>query len=117
MNEPSEPLPIAAAPDATALLDPRTVLAAAADPVRFAILRELAGGAALSVNDLAARVGRTPDLMSKHLRVLRDARLVIAVSPAGEDGRKQFHQIPAPFRTRDAAGGTVLDFGAAMLRL
>jgi len=117
MSESSAPNPIAAAPDATALLDARKVIATAADAARFAILRELAAGVPLSVNDLAERTGRAPDLISKHLRVLRDARLIIAVEPPGADGRKQFHEIPAPFRTRDAAGRTVLDFGAVVLRL
>ena len=117
MSESSAPSPIAAAPDATALLDARKVLAAVADPARFAILRELAAGTPLSVNDLAGRTGRAPDLMSKHLRVLREARLIIAVEPPGADGRRQFHEIPAPFRTRDAAGRTVLDFGAVVLRM
>ena len=106
----------AAAPDATALLEPRKVLAAASDPVRWGILRELAAGPPLPVNELAARLGRTPDLMSKHLRVLRDARLLVAVEPADGDGRKQFHAVPAPFRTRDAAGRVALDFGAVLLR-
>jgi hypothetical protein len=39
------------------------------------------------------------------------------VTRAGEDGRKVFHDIPAPFRKKDTAGRTVLDFGAAALRV
>ena len=111
------PLPVpAAAPEATALLEPRQGLAAASDPVRHGLLRELAGGAPLPVYELAKRLGRPPDLISKHLRVLRDARLVRAVAPADGDGRKQFHEVPALFRTRDAAGRLALDFGAVLLR-
>ena len=60
------------------------------------------------MNELATRLGRTPDLISKHLRV--------AVDPADGDGRKQFHEVPAPFRTRDAADRVALDFGAVLLR-
>ena len=114
----NEPLPnIPAAPNAVALLDARTVLAAAADESRLGILRELAAGTPLPVNELAARLGRAQDLIGKHLRVLRDARMIIAVEPPGSDGRKLYHEIPAPFRTRDAAGRTALDFGAVVLRL
>ncbi len=97
------------------LLDARKVLAAA-DPVRHGILRELAAGVPLPVNELAARLGRWPDLISKHLRVLRDARLIMAVTSVDGDGRKQFHEVPALFRTRDAAGVVALDFGAVLLR-
>ena len=106
----------AAAPAGTVLLDARKVLAAAADPVRHGILRELAAGVPLPVNELAARLGRWPDLISKHLRVLRDARLIMAVASVDGDGRKQFHEVPALFRTRDAAGVVALDFGAVLLR-
>ena len=108
--------PVAAAPEATALLDPITVLVAVADPVRYAILHELARGTPLPVNELARRVGRAPDATSKHLRVLRDARMLNLVRPAGEDGRKQIHELPALFRTRDAAGKPVVDFGVVVLR-
>lgn len=106
----------AAAPEATALLEPRKVLAAASDPVRYDILRELAAGVPLPVNVLASRLGRWPDSISKHLRVLREARLIMAVTSADGDGRKQFHEVPALFRTRDAAGVVALDFGAVLLR-
>ena len=55
--------------------------------------------------------------MSKHLRFLREARIVRLVTPPGVDGRKQFYEVPSLFRARDAAGKSVLDFGAIMLRL
>ncbi len=105
-----------AAPDAAALLNPLKVLGAASDPARFGILRELAGGQALSVIELAARLGRTPDLISKHLKVLREARMLMAVASPDGDGRKQFHEVPAPFRVRDASGRKALDFGTVMIR-
>ena len=84
--------------------------------MRLSIVRALAGGAPLSVNELAAKVGRSPDLVSKLLRVLRDARIIVTVNPPGADGRRQHQEIPAPFRTRDAAGRVLLDFGAVLLR-
>ena len=71
----------------------------------------------LSVIDLAGRLERPADLMSKHLRFLREARIVRLVTPPGVDGRKQFYEVPSLFRARDAAGKSVLDFGAIMLRL
>ncbi len=108
--------PVPAAPDASVLLDPLKVLGAAGDPARFGILRELAGGQALSVMELAARLKRTPDLISKHLKVLREARMLITAASPDGDGRKQFHEVPAPFRSRDAAGRPVLDFGTVLIR-
>ena len=98
------------------LLDPLKVLAAASDPLRFGILKELAAGAQLSVTELSVRLGRAPDLISKHLRVLREARMLIAVASPDGDGRKQFHEVASPFRIRDAAGQVVLDFGTVMVR-
>ncbi len=116
MPDESTPI-IAAAPEAVVLLDLTKVLAAVAEPTRLAVLREIAVRGPLSVIDLAARLERPADLMSKHLRVLREARIVRLVTPPGVDGRKQFHEIPSLFRARDAAGKPVLDFGAIMLRL
>lgn len=111
------PAVISAAPDAVILLDAERVLAAVAEPARMAALRELATHGPLSVNDLAARLQRPADLLSKHLRVLREARVLRIVTPPGVDGRKQFHEVPSLFFTRDAAGKRVLDFGSVLLRL
>src|SRR5476649_912583 len=52
--------PLAAAPDATALLDPLTIVQACGDATRYAIMSELAKSDSLSVNDLAARLNRAP---------------------------------------------------------
>ena len=51
------------------------VFRAIADPTRRAILDRLRAGPA-PVNDLAADFAQTRPAISKHLRVLRDARLV-----------------------------------------
>ncbi len=101
---------------ATVLLNQLQVLRAVADPVRHGVLRELAKGTPVSVNDLADLQGRWPDSMSKHLKILREARLIVTVPSPDGDSRKQFSEIPAPFRTRDAAGRTLLDFGCVVLR-
>lgn len=117
MSEPTtNPASIAAAPEAVMLLEPEAVLAAMSDPARYALLRVLAHSGPLSVNDLAAKLNRPADGISKHLRVLRDARMLRAVTPPDTDGRKQYHEVPALFRARDAAGKPVLDFGAVVLR-
>jgi ArsR family transcriptional regulator, nickel/cobalt-responsive transcriptional repressor len=49
---------------------------ALADPTRLAVLRRLATGAA-NVTELVAAFGVAQNLMSHHLRVLRDADLVV----------------------------------------
>jgi DNA-binding transcriptional ArsR family regulator len=110
----SPPLP--AAPDAVTLLEAEAVLFAISDPARYSLLRALADTGPQSVNTLAAKLARPADGISKHLRVLRDARLVRAVTPPDTDGRKQYHEIPALFRSRDAAGKVLLDFGSIVLR-
>lgn len=109
--------PFAAAPDVVSVLEPPAVLSAICDETRCQLLRVLADGAPQSVNDLAAKLGRSADGISKHLRVLRNARLIRMVTPPGSDGRKQFHEMPSVFRTRDSAGRTVLDFGVVLLRV
>ena len=52
------------------------LLAVVADPVRWAVLQQLAGASAC-VCDLRGPVRVAPNLMSYHLRVLRDAGLVV----------------------------------------
>jgi len=52
-------------------------LAALADPARLAIVGTLAGGERC-VCDLQERVPMAPNLLSYHLRVLREAGLVVA---------------------------------------
>jgi ArsR family transcriptional regulator len=53
------------------------LLQAVADPVRWAVLEEL-GTATCCVCDLRDRVPVAPNLLSYHLKVLRDAGLVTA---------------------------------------
>lgn len=52
-----------------------SLLAAVSDPVRWTVLRQLTAGQAC-VCDLQARVEAAPNLLSYHLKVLRDAGLV-----------------------------------------
>jgi DNA-binding transcriptional ArsR family regulator len=74
------------------------VYRAIADPTRRAILDRLRAGPA-PVNDLAAEFEQTRPAISKHLRVLREARLVAEERV----GRQRLYSLqPAPLQT--AAG-------------
>jgi ArsR family transcriptional regulator len=54
-----------------------TAFAALGDPIRLRILGELAGGPRC-VCELLERVGAAPNLVSYHLRVLRESGVVVA---------------------------------------
>jgi DNA-binding transcriptional ArsR family regulator len=70
---------------------------AVADPTRRAILDRLRQGHA-PVAALAAGFAMSRPAVSKHLRVLRDARLV-RERPGGDDGRQRVYELtPAPLR-------------------
>jgi DNA-binding transcriptional ArsR family regulator len=70
------------------------VFRAISDPTRRAILDRLRGGAA-PVNALAAEFAQSRPAISKHLRVLRDARLV----HEQRVGRERLYQLdPAPLQ-------------------
>ena len=71
--------------------------AAIADPTRRAILDRLRRGEA-PVAELAAGFAMSRPAVSKHLRVLRDARLV-RERRGGEDGRQRvYHLTAAPLQ-------------------
>lgn len=78
------------------------------DPARWRILRELAKGKALPVSELGRRVGRTADSVSKHMIVLRQARLVVS-------GFGRLYEL-AP-GLQPPPGVTDLDLGYCVLRL
>jgi DNA-binding transcriptional ArsR family regulator len=70
---------------------------AVADPTRRAILDQLRGGDA-PVTQLAAAFDMTRPAVSRHLRVLRAARLV-RERRGGDDGRQRIYQLtPGPLR-------------------
>ncbi len=96
--------------------NPVKLLAAIADPVRWAVLRELAGGESLSVLELAGRLRKNSNLASKHLRWLREAGAVAVVAVPGADGRKSSHAVPAAFLRKDANGKPEIDYGVCVLR-
>ena len=81
-------------PRASASADP---FLAVADPTRRAILDRLRDGDA-PVAQLAAGFAMTRPAISRHLRVLREARLV-RERRGGEDGRQRIYQLtPGPMR-------------------
>lgn len=99
-----------------AATNPTRLLQAASDPIRWAILRELAKSRSRSVLELGKLLKRDPDLISKHLRVLRDADAVTVVAAPDGDRRKQHHAVPETFRRTDDTGQAVLDYGVLVLR-
>lgn len=86
----------------------KPMLKALGEPLRWRILVELSAGEPLMVIELAGRLRRSPDLISKHLAVLRAAGMV-------ETGRGRLYQIPRPYVP--TPGERVLDFGHCLLRL
>lgn len=78
------------------------------DPARWTILRELAKGEPLPVSELARRVGRSADMTSKHMAVLRDAGVVVT-------GYGRLYQLAPAYRP--APGATTLDLGHCHLTL
>lgn len=86
------------------------LLAALANPVRLRLVRELMDGRPRSIVQLARPLRKDPDLISKHLLILRRAGVLVIVQ--GMDRRYQFFYLPEHFRP--APG--VLDFGVAVIR-
>lgn len=84
------------------------LVTAVGDPLRWAILAELADGEPLMVKEIAQRLGRKPSIVSKHLAVLRAAGAVV-------QGRGRLYQIPPHFRI--APDQRHVDFGHCLLRL
>jgi DNA-binding transcriptional ArsR family regulator len=73
------------------------VYRAVADPTRRAILDDLAAGP-LTVNEIAGRFSVSRPAISKHLRLLRRARLV---RPQRAGRRSFYHLDPRPLREID----------------
>jgi ArsR family transcriptional regulator, arsenate/arsenite/antimonite-responsive transcriptional repressor len=78
---------------------PLATLSAVADPVRWTVLQRLTRGRTC-VCDLHEVTGVAPNLLSYHLKVLREAHLVVAV----RRGRWVDYELAdgAPARIRDA---------------
>ena len=77
------------------------------DPIRWAILRELASGDRLMVVEIAKRVGKPADTVSKHLAVLRKVGLAVV--------KQRLYSMPPEFLADPEK--RVLDLGYCVLRL
>lgn len=89
-------------------LDFETVCFVLNAPVRWRILRELAKGEALPVQELARRLGVGPSLISSHVGVLRTAGLAVV-------GYGRLYSLAAALRP--APGSATIDLGYCILRL
>jgi len=88
-----------------------TALEALAEPRRRAILDALRDGER-SVNEIVERLALSQPLVSKHLRVLREAGLV----EASVDGQRRLYRIrPEPLADLDAWLGGYRKFWSAQL--
>jgi DNA-binding transcriptional ArsR family regulator len=87
---------------------PHAVIRALGNPVRWAILRELARGEALPVSELARRQGISDVALSKHAIALRQAGLV-------ERGWGKLYRIAAAVQVPGQP--LSLDVGIATIRL
>lgn len=86
----------------------RALSKALGEPARWKLLLELAKGDAMPVKELARRCGRSPDMASKHLIVLKEAGLVV---------RKYNRIYQLADGIRPAPGATHMDLGLCTLKL
>lgn len=77
------------------------------EPLRWAILRELASGDRLMVVEIAKRVGKPADTVSKHLAVLRKTGLAVV--------KQRLYSMPPEWIADPER--RVLDLGYCVLRL
>jgi DNA-binding MarR family transcriptional regulator len=93
--------------------DPVKIMRTLGSHVRWHALWILATEGPKSVNDLAARLDRAQHSMSKHLTLLWQAGIVVAVPPPDSDRRKQFFALPPGCLQKTARG---LEFGGCVIR-
>ena len=98
------------------IVTPQNLFKAVANSTRMTMLRRLAEGGALCVNDFVSITRRNQEAVSRHLVILLRAGAVIQVPAPDGDGRKQFYAI-RPSVVRPGPSGTELDFGSCVVRL
>lgn len=109
---PAAPVPPATTPaPAMPVLRPDAVLAALAHPTRLTMLLRLAEAQPLNAAHFARELRGNFDTISKHLRIMRRAGLIVARRPE-EDERCKGYSIPAACL---ATPGTI-DYGVCTLR-
>jgi hypothetical protein len=84
--------------------------AALGNPIRWELVRMMAGGRMICARDCAKALGREFDGVSKHLRLLRGAGVVW--SKPAQDRRFELYYIPETIRRADG----VLDYGFCVVR-
>jgi len=92
----------------TPIISLEDALSAIANPTRWRILAELAGGDQLMVAEIAERIGQSAAAISKHMAVLREARVVV-------QGRNRLYQLD-PRLIADKSQRLV-DLGWCLLRM
>ena len=78
--------------------DPPAFFAALGNPLRWQLFQMIARGKEWSAMDAAKALGRDFDGVAKHLRILREARVVCW--KYGEDRRLTLHYLPQKFLTQ-----------------
>lgn len=111
-NPPSEPVQVPTRQTCA----PVDVLVAMADPVRYAVMKELSDGSYPVVKDLAAKLHCHPDQMGRHLQRMCKAGIVMEVRAKEADKRSRYYMVPKEFRSTLPDGTRVLDFGKIVLR-
>ena len=97
-------------PPATSRLDEPTVMAALGHTVRWEAVKLMVQDGSVTAAHLAGLLGRDYDGVSKHLRILRAARVAFSRRDT-EDARKEAYYIPDAFRPEPG----IVDFGFARL--
>ena len=107
---PNAPAQTATAVAAAAKVNLPEFFAALGNPIRWEMVRMMAGGRMICARDCAAALGREFDGVSKHLRLLRGAGVVW--SKPAQDRRFELYYIPETIRRADG----VLDYGFCVVR-
>ena len=81
------------------------------NPLRWEMIKLLAGGAALSASEIATRLGRDFDGVSKHLKLMRDVKVLLW--KRGEDQRTALYYLPETVRAKPGE----LDFECCWFQL
>ena len=113
-NAPAQPVVAAAGPVAQTAAASHVNLseffAALGNPLRWEMVRMMAGGRMICARDCAKALGREFDGVSKHLRLLRGAGVVW--SKPAQNRRFELYYIPETIRRADG----VLDYGICVVR-
>lgn len=89
-----------------------SVLKALSDETRWRIVHTLLEEEQAKVTDLAARLDVAQPTMSKHLKVLRDAGIVVSE----KEGTTVWCRVTPDFRQRLRDGKQILDLGCCTFR-